>query len=76
MLVKAERPMPQILPFPLSALAAFADTVNWRCARAIARFMTAVHETRRQEAVRALAHHRHLIETARHEPHDNTGAEP
>jgi hypothetical protein len=81
MLVKAERPMPQFLPFPLSAL---ADSGAWRlartvaagCTQAAARFMTAVHETRRHEAARTLAHHRHLVETAGRESLDRPGSAP
>jgi hypothetical protein len=74
MLVKAERPMPQILPFPLGALAAFGDVLAGGCARAIARFMTALHETRRQEAARTLARHSHLVDGARPESADRTEA--
>ena len=81
MLVKAERQMPQVLPFPLAAMAEVtvrycARAIVRPCARAAARFMTALHDTRRHEAARALVHHRHLIETARHEPLDRPGSAP
>ena len=69
MLVKAERPMPQVLQYPLAAM---AEAVVRSCGHAMARFMTALHETRRHEAARTLVHHRHLIETARR----HSGDEP